>query len=64
MYVCLCRAVTDSDIRCAVEDGTTSMRGLRERLGCFGQCGKCAHKVRQLRDQTLSANGCEQFSLS
>ncbi|MBN4079010.1 (2Fe-2S)-binding protein [Beggiatoa alba] len=54
--------MTDSDIRCAVEAGTTSMRGLRDRLGCSGQCGKCARKVRQLRDQTLDACGCQQLS--
>ena len=62
MYICLCKAVTDRDIRCAVEDGTTSMRGLRERLGCSGQCGKCARQVRQLRDQTLGTSGCQQLS--
>ena len=58
MYICICKAVTDSDIRGAVEEGTTSMRGLRDRLGCSGQCGKCARQVRQLRDQTLSETGC------
>ncbi|HHH48677.1 MAG TPA: (2Fe-2S)-binding protein [Gammaproteobacteria bacterium] len=58
MYICICKAVTDSDIRGAVEEGTTSMRGLRDRLGCSGQCGKCARQVRQLRDQALSETGC------
>ncbi len=60
MYICICKAVTDSDIRGAVEEGTTSMRGLRDRLGCSGQCGKCARQVRQLRDQTLNETGCGQ----
>ena len=60
MYICICKAVTDSEIRGAVEGGTTSMRGLRDRLGCSGQCGKCARQVRQLRDQTLNATGCGQ----
>jgi len=60
MYICICKAVTDSAIRCAVENGTTSMRGLRERLGCSGQCGKCAREVRNLRDQTLNENRCCQ----
>lgn len=58
MYVCICKAVTDSEIRNAVENGTTSMRGLRESLGCSGQCGQCARDVRQLRDQTLNINRC------
>jgi len=62
MYICLCKGVTDRDIRCAVEDGTTSMRGLRDRLGCSGQCGKCARHVRQLRDEALEGGGCRELS--
>lgn len=62
MYVCLCKAVTDREIRCAVERGNTSLRGLREELGCTGQCGKCAREVRRLRDETLDA--CQGQALS
>ena len=54
MYVCICKAVTDTQIRSAVEDGVTTMKGLRETLGCTGQCGKCGKHVKKLRDQTLS----------
>ena len=53
MYVCLCRRVTDSQIREAVREGATTVRGLRKRLGCTGQCGKCKQQVRELRDQVL-----------
>ncbi len=53
MYVCICKAVTDRQIRSAVEDGVTTMKGLRDSLGCTGQCGKCGKHVKQLRDQTL-----------
>ena len=54
MYVCICKAVTDTQIRSAVEDGVTTMKGLRDSLGCTGQCGKCGKHVKKLRDQTLS----------
>ena len=53
MYICICRAVTDGQIRSAVEDGVTSMSGLRESLGCAGQCGKCGRHVKQVRDEAL-----------
>jgi bacterioferritin-associated ferredoxin len=53
MYVCICKAVTDSQIRAAVEGGVTSMSGLRQSLGCSGQCGKCARHVKQVRDEVL-----------
>lgn len=33
MYVCVCQAVTERQVREAVEQGISSMRGLREQLG-------------------------------
>lgn len=55
MYICICKAVTDRQIRSAVEDGVTSMSGLRQSLGCAGQCGKCGKHVKQIRDEALQA---------
>ena len=57
MYICICKAVTDGQIRAAVEDGVTSMSGLRDSLGCTGQCGKCGKHVKQIRDQALEDLG-------
>ncbi|TDO07748.1 MULTISPECIES: (2Fe-2S)-binding protein [Halomonas] len=42
MYVCLCRNVTDHQIRQAVEDGARSWREVQQQTGCGTQCGKCA----------------------
>lgn len=42
MYVCVCNAVTDSQIRQAVEQGARSLRDLREGLGVGTCCGRCA----------------------
>jgi bacterioferritin-associated ferredoxin len=53
MYVCICKGVTDSAIRAAVQEGTTTISGLRKRLGCTGQCGKCKQQVRQIRNAEL-----------
>lgn len=41
MYVCVCRGVTDGDIRKAVEDGCDSFQELQEDTGCAMQCGTC-----------------------
>ena len=57
MYVCICKAVTDGQIRSAVEDGVTSLSGLRDSLGCTGQCGKCGRHVKQIRDEALEDLG-------
>ncbi|MCR6651097.1 MAG: (2Fe-2S)-binding protein [Cellvibrionaceae bacterium] len=41
MYVCLCKGVTDSQIRTAAENGA-SIREIRDQLGVMTECGKCA----------------------
>lgn len=48
MYVCLCKAVTDSQIRDAVEQGACSMKELASQLGVATQCGKCGCDAREL----------------
>lgn len=46
MYVCVCHAVTERQVRTAVEAGARSLGDLRERL-CVGQtCGRCAESAR------------------
>jgi bacterioferritin-associated ferredoxin len=54
MYVCLCKAVTDHEIRNAVAAGTRTLHGLRKQLGCSSQCGKCKPQVRALLDEVVS----------
>ena len=48
MYVCICHAVTDREIRACIEDGATSLRELRAELKVGTQCGKCACQVRAI----------------
>jgi bacterioferritin-associated ferredoxin len=54
MYVCICKAVTDREIRGAVAEGTRTLHGLRKQLGCTGQCGKCKPQVRAILDEMVS----------
>jgi bacterioferritin-associated ferredoxin len=48
MYVCVCRAVSDSKIRQAVEQGACTMRALKDQLGVGSVCGRCVPEARQL----------------
>ena len=49
MYICLCQAVTDGQIRKAIEqDATVRMRDLRQKLGICGNCGKCGPQALML----------------
>ncbi len=58
MYVCLCRAVTDHEIREAVEDGAVHVAQLAERCGLGTGCGRCQEMAQQLMDQHRSDSVC------
>ena len=42
MYVCICKAVTDKQIRRAAAAGVDNLYELREALGVASGCGSCA----------------------
>ena len=42
MYVCVCQAVTDRQIREAAERGARTLKDLRRDLGVTLDCGRCA----------------------
>ena len=53
MYVCICKGITDTQIRAAVENGASSMRDLRNALGVASQCGKCSMVTREIVRESL-----------
>lgn len=53
MYVCVCKGVTDHQIRQQVSDGARSWREVREATGCATQCGKCACYAKSLTKEAL-----------
>lgn len=57
MYVCICNAVTDSQILAAVDAGHGSLKALRQHLGVAAECGRCA---RCASDLVKSCKGCGQ----
>lgn len=60
MYVCLCKGVTDCQIREAVCEGACSMRELGTCLGVATQCGRCARHARQVLEETLKTASCAE----
>lgn len=60
MYVCLCKAVTDNQIREAVENGATRFGQLRKELGLASQCGKCGILAREVFNSSLGHEMDEQ----
>ncbi|MBR9908921.1 MAG: (2Fe-2S)-binding protein [Gammaproteobacteria bacterium] len=55
MYVCLCKGITDNQIKDAVYGGASNLRAVRKQLGVTTQCGKCGIYTQQLIAETLSA---------
>ncbi|BBL35693.1 hypothetical protein Nstercoris_01968 [Nitrosomonas stercoris] len=53
MYICVCKGVTERDIREAVRQGAVRMRDLRSCLGVTGQCGTCACYAKSALDKAL-----------
>jgi bacterioferritin-associated ferredoxin len=62
MYVCICKGITDTQIRAAVEDGASSLRDVRNTLGVASQCGKCGILTREIvRETLMDQNQSEQL---
>ena len=50
MYVCICKTVTEREVRSAVQLGAASLSDVRKALGvasCCGQCANCAKGIIQ-----------------
>ena len=60
MYVCICKGITDTQIRAAIEDGASSLRDVRNSLGVASQCGKCGSLTREILRESVVDSGEEQ----
>ncbi len=54
MYICLCNAVTDHDIRREAAVGVRTFAELQARTGCSDCCGCCEQEARASLDQAVS----------
>lgn len=50
MYVCLCHAVTDRQIKQAVSEGVNTLRQVQLCLRVGTNCGKCIPAAREVID--------------
>ena len=55
MYVCVCQAVTDRQIREAAAGGARTLDDLRRELGIARECGHCASYARDCLREALAA---------
>ena len=53
MYVCLCKAITDRQIRETVNGGASTFAEVRRNLGVSTQCGKCFQQAKSIVETTV-----------
>ena len=55
MYVCICQAVTEKQVRRAVERGVRDYAGLQNTLGVGSVCGRCRECACQVLDEAVES---------
>lgn len=55
MYVCVCHAVTERDIRSAVAHGASSIENLQHRLGLATNCSACLEDAQDCLSKELDS---------
>ncbi|MCF8466015.1 MAG: (2Fe-2S)-binding protein [Sneathiella sp.] len=55
MYICLCNALTDRDVKSAVSLGAQRIANVYEMLGAAPQCAKCSTHIRDIIRETTDA---------
>jgi len=55
MYVCICKAITDKQIRKAAESGVQNLWELEKELGVASNCGKCGETAAAIIRETRLA---------
>ena len=56
MYVCLCKGITDHDIKRAVDSGARSFRQVSNATGVSSQCGKCTGLAKDIVNRAIADN--------
>jgi bacterioferritin-associated ferredoxin len=62
MYVCICSAVTDRQIREAAQAGARTLKDLGRDLGVGQCCGLCASCARSCLEAAHESQGCQAQS--
>lgn len=60
MYVCVCKGITDHQIRAAAHEGVSSVDELRDCLGVASRCGKCSALAADVLHESLLEQPPEQ----
>lgn len=60
MYICVCKGITDHQIRAAAYEGVSSIDELRDCLGVASRCGKCSALAADVLHESLLERPAQQ----
>lgn len=63
MYICVCNAVTDTEIRHCARQGARTLNALRRQLSVASCCGKCIPYARQILSDCRNDQAAVQAGL-
>ncbi|ARP84845.1 (2Fe-2S)-binding protein [Bordetella genomosp. 9] len=64
MYVCVCNAITERQVRAAVDGGATTLDDLQFELGVATCCGTCAATAAEYLPGGRCSSVCQATSLT
>jgi len=56
MYVCICNAIREKDLRCAARRMCGDAEALYDALGCKPQCGQCLEDAMDIIADEVTAS--------
>ena len=62
MYVCICNAITETDIREAAESGVDNFWALQSELGVATGCGTCAETATEILTEVRDSGSDDGFA--
>jgi len=54
MYVCICKAISDQEIKEAVANGAEDLDSIQAHLGAGTNCGACVDHAQAVIDEALA----------
>jgi bacterioferritin-associated ferredoxin len=62
MYVCICNAFTDKQVKRSLDQGACSAAGIFKAMGCAPQCGTCVPYVREMVRTHIGGTAADAIS--
>ena len=56
MYICICNAVTENEIRVCAREGACTLGELECLLGVGAGCGRCKHAAHTVLNETRAGS--------